>query len=555
MALKRDYRKNIILRLEEDIDEPKVELSLSAIRRIKFILLLLIISFLIIVVKMVAVANSTSNSSIISLKIDKIRGKIYDRNGTILAVNLPTKSIYVRPDEIFDIANTAKAIVEVIDKGNDKLYETVLSKIKSNKPFVWIKRHILPSQQLKIMSLALQGVYLADDSKRFYPQENDFSHIIGFVDIDQNGISGIEKAFNEELSGGNDIKLSLDTSIQSIVRNKLSNSIVNHEALGGMAVIIDVNNGEIISLVSLPDFNPNGQKLISNKEEMFNRATLGLYEMGSTFKILTLAMGLDMGAVKITDSFNVSQPIKLGKYLIKDYKFHKANLTLPEVLIFSSNRGVGQVAMKIGIDRQQKYLRNIGMLSPIDLEISERGRPLHVSPKQWNEVYLVTISYGHGIAVTALHTVQAIASVVNGGLLYKPTILKQTSQPEGVRVFKSETSQIMRKLMRRVVEEGYGKKAEVYPYNIGGKTGTAEKVKNGKYVKHNCNLVSFFGAFPIDKPQYVMFVAIDEPKPNKLNQGFTTGGWVAAPLAAEILNDVGHLLRVKTSAERQIYIN
>jgi cell division protein FtsI (penicillin-binding protein 3) len=556
MVVRKDHRKNIILRLEEDIDEPKIELSLSAIKRIRFILILIIISFLTVVFKMISVATSTNDSSTISLKIDKVRGKIYDRNGSILAVNLPTKSIYVRPDEVFDVENTAKALVEVIDEKNDKLYEIFLSKLKSPKPFVWIKRHILPSQQLKIRSLGLQGVYLADDSKRFYPQENDFSHLIGFVDIDQNGISGVEKSFNEVLSEGNDIELSLDINIQSIVRNKLSNSILNHEALGGMAVIMDVNNGEIVSLVSLPDFNPNGQKLTSNKdEEMFNRATLGLYEMGSTFKILTLAIGLDMGAVKLSDSFNVSQPIKLGKYLIKDYKFHKANLTLPEVLIFSSNRGVGQVGIKIGIEKQQEYLRNIGMLSPIDLEIGERGRPLHVSPKQWNEVYLVTISYGHGIAVTALHTVQAIASVTNGGILYKPTILKQTLQPEGVRVFKEKTSHTMRKLMRRVVEEGYAKKAEVEGYNIGGKTGTAEKVKNGKYVKHNCNLASFFGAFPIDNPQYVIFVAVDEPKPNKLNQGFTTGGWVAAPLAADILREVGYLLGTKTNQQKVVYIN
>jgi cell division protein FtsI (penicillin-binding protein 3) len=227
---------------------------------------------------------------------------------------------------------------------------------------------------------------------------------------------------------------------------------------------------------------------------------------------------------------------------------------VPEVLIFSSNRGVGQIGMKIGIQKQQEYLRNIGMLSPINLEISEKSKPMHVSTKQWNDVYLVTISYGHGIAVTALHTVQAIASVTNGGILYQPTIIKQTAQPEGVRVFKETTSKVMKKIMRRVVEEGYAKKSEVPGYNIIGKTGTSEKVKNGKYMKHNCNLASFCGAFPIDDPQYIIFVAVDEPKPNKLNAGFTTGGWVAAPLAADILRDTGYLLKVNTNLSKVVKI-
>ena len=190
------------------------------------------------------------------------------------------------------------------------------------------------------------------------------------------------------------------------------------------------------------------------------------------------------------------------------------------------------------------------MLPQVDIEILEKSRPMHVSQKQWNDVYLVTISYGHGIAVSALHAVQAIAAVTNGGILYKPTIIKQDSQPEGVRVFKEKTSQIMRKIMRLVVEQGYASKAEVEGYNLGGKTGTAEKVKHGKYMKNNCNLALFIGAFPIDDPQYVMFIAVDEPKPNKLNAGFTTGGWIAAPLAAEILRESGYLLGVKTTQQR-----
>lgn len=546
--MEKTPRKNFFLRLEDGV-EGQIETSSGVFKRLYFILGLILISFSIIIIKIFLVSQHSNNDIVSHFKREQVRGNIYDRNGHILAVNLPTKSIYVRPDEIVDINETASALSVVLDEAKT---EKLIQKISFGKTFVWIKRHILPHQQTKIKSIGLPGVYLVEDSKRFYPQENEFSHLVGFVDIDQNGISGIEKSFNEELSNGHDIKLSLDLNIQSMLRNKLNQAIVNHDALGGMAVIMNPKNGEIISLVSLPDFNPNKIES-SGKEAMFNRATLGLYEMGSTFKILTVAMGLDTGAVKLSDSFDVTQAIKLGKYRIKDYKFHKANLSLSEVLIFSSNRGIGQVGMKLGIQRQQEYLRKLGMLSPVDIEIVEKSRPMHISQKQWNDVYLVTISYGHGIAVSAIHSIQAIAAVTNGGILYKPTIIKQSSQPEGVRVFKETTSQIMRKIMRLVVEQGYAKKAEVAGYNIGGKTGTAEKVKHGKYMTNNCNLALFIGAFPINDPQYVMFLAVDEPKQNKLNAGFTTGGWIAAPLAAEIL-DSGSLLGVKTTQQRLIKV-
>ena len=548
---KRGPRQNFILRLKDNIEVP-LENSSDVFKRLYLILALILMSLFIIIIKTLIISQKVNDDFTYHFSIEQARGNIYDRNGHILAVNLPTKSIYIKPEEVLDINGTATALASVLE--GEKV-EQIIQKISFGKTFVWIKRHILPHQQLKIKSIGLPGVYLSDDSKRFYPQENEFSHLVGFVDIDQNGISGIEKSFNTELSAGKDITLSLDLTIQSVIRNKLNQAIINHDALGGMAIIMNAKNGEIISLVSLPDFNPNGKKLEYNqKDTMFNRATLGLYEMGSTFKILTLAIGLDTGAVKLSDSFNVTQPIKLGKYRINDYKFHKANLSLSEVLIFSSNRGIGQVGMKIGVQKQQEYLKNLGMLSPVDIEIIEKSRPIHVNQKQWNDVYLVTISYGHGIAVSGLHTVQAIASVANGGLLYKPTILKQDSQPDGIRIFKEKTSHTMRKIMRLVVEEGYGKKANVEGYNLGGKTGTAEKVKNGKYMKNNCNLALFIGAFPIDDPQYVIFVAVDEPKQNKLNAGFTTGGWVAAPLVGEILNDAGHLLGVKTTQQRVIQL-
>lgn len=541
---KKHKRVNIILNCLDDNHSTNESVSDTTSSKTKLLLYFLMICYIFIIVKIINLSlNPKLTPEIIGSK-SQARGNIFDRNGHILAVNLPTKSIYIKPEETIDLDATIRKILEITTGKNnlDNIIKSLKQRVSSGKKFIWIQRHLLPNIYAQLKLLGLPGVYIINDSKRFYPHENEFSHVVGFVDIDQKGISGVEKEFDNTLANGEDVHLSLDIAVQSTVRFSLNNSISSHEALGGMAVVMDVRNGEVISLVSLPDFNPNGQK-IDNPEAMFNRATLGVYEMGSTFKILTLAIGLDTGSVRITDSFNVSQPIKLGKYLIKDYKFHKANLSFPEVLIFSSNRGVGQIGMKIGISNQQDYLGNLGMLSPVTTEIGEKGKPIHVSQKKWNDVYLVTISYGHGIAVTPLHAVQAIAAVTNGGILYKPTILKQTSQPEGTRIFQEKTSKIMRKIMRRVVEEGYAKKAEVEGYNIGGKTGTAEKVKNGRYMKNNCNLASFLGAYPIDNPRYVIFVAVDEPKPNKLNAGFTTGGWVAAPLAADILRSAGPFLQ------------
>lgn len=560
-------RVNTILNLHTENDDMifKNSVSQTTIQRLYIVLTVVLISYFIIIFRLIDISimhdeNTPHLDTFISS--ERSRGSIYDRNGLILATNLPTKSMYVRPEQITDPKKVATAIAEIMQKyhvdHSKSLTDRIESKIEGGRGFIWIKRHLLPEEYLKIKSLGIPGIYFADDNKRFYPHENDFSHIIGFVDIDQNGIAGIEKNFDIALSEGEDIHLALDSRIQEIVHNQLSQSIADHDALGGMAVMMDVKNGEIISLVSLPDFNPNVLKVggsQKSQEAMFNRATLGVYEMGSTFKILTLAIGLDIGAVKLSDSFNVMNPMQLGKYKINDYRFYKANLSLAEVLIFSSNRGIAQVGYKIGIANQQEYMRNIGMLSQVNLEISETGRPIYVNKKQWNDVYLATISYGHGVAVTSLHTVQAIAAVTNGGILYKPTILKQNSQPEGRKIFKDSTSVTMRKIMRSVVEEGFGKKADIPGYKVGGKTGTAEKVKNGRYVKKDCNLVLFIGAFPMDDPQYVLLVAVDEPKPNKLNSGFTTGGMIAAPLAGEIIKNSGQILGINQNNKHYLIVS
>jgi cell division protein FtsI (penicillin-binding protein 3) len=537
-------RFQVFVELEEEIEELA---SKNAIRqdqknRLFLVLTLFTLAFLIIIIRMVQLSLFTEQLEKHYL-VPKVipRGNIYDKQGKMIATNLPTKSLYAIPEQIINPEETADALSDILQQfcKNCQSFSSnrLLTKLLQGKHFIWLKRHLLPEEFIKIQNLGIPGLYFMEDQKRFYPQENLFSHLIGLVDIDQKGIAGLEKTFDDDLKDGKPLKLSLDTSLQEIVRFQLQESIKNHEALGGMALIMEAKTGRIMTLVSLPDFNPNSTKKL-DPIALFNRSSLGVYEMGSTFKTLTLAMALDLGLVKKSDSFNVTQPLKLGKYKINDYKFHKPNLSLSEVLVFSSNRGIAQIAQKIGKTNQKEYLEKLGLLKPIELEISEVGKP--VIPRYWSDTNLVTMSYGYGIAVTALHSLTALAAVVNGGLLFKPTLLEKPQ--EGVRVFKESTSLIMRDILRLVVEEGYASKAEVPGYKVGGKTGTTEKIKSGVYIKKNCNLVFFAGAFPINDPDYVIFVAVDEPKPNKLNLGFTTGGMIAAPLAAKIIQEAGHLL-------------
>jgi cell division protein FtsI (penicillin-binding protein 3) len=539
----------VFLELERDRTDQNL-ISKSSKSRLYLVLFFIALAYLFLIIKIVKISLFTDQiekNHFVETIVQ--RGNIYDRRGKVIATNLPIKSLYAVPEQIIN----PKEVSEVISKVLQSFCKDcphfaanrILSKLLQGKNFVWLKRHLLPEEFVQIQHLGIPGLYFLDDQKRFYPQENLLSHLIGLVDIDQKGIAGLEKNFDALLKTGKNLTLSLDSSVQEIVRFQLQTAIKEEEALGGMVLIMEANSGRIIASVSLPDFNPNLMKKI-DPISIFNRASLGIYEMGSTFKILTLATAFDLGVVKESDTFNVTQPLKLGKYKVNDYKFHKALLTLPEVLIFSSNRGIGQIAQKIGKTHQKDYLKKLGLLEPIKLEISEVGKP--VLPRYWNDTNLVTISYGYGIAVTALHTVTAIGAAVNGGILYQPTLLQAKSK-QGIRVFQEKTSQVMKKILRLVVEEGYASKAEVPGYRVGGKTGTAEKIKGGIYMKKNCNLAFFAGAFPIDKPDFIIFVAVDEPKPNKKNLGFTTGGMIAAPLAAKIIQEAGHLLYLDKNFE------
>ncbi len=493
--------------------------------RLKFMTILIATMFLVLIVRLFMInlmtkeeIRSYSNNMASYTDFVVRRNDIVDRNGILLATNIATASLYANPQEITDLPLLAKKLSLIVANLS---YDEVISRLSNkNKQFVWLKRHIAPQDQQKVNNLGIPGLYFYPDEKRVYLHGNVTSHVLGFVDIDGVGIAGIEQYFNDTLgrAEGDAFKTSIDIRVQNILHDELDKAVKEHSAIGGSGIVMDIKTGEIISLVSLPDFDPHNIEHATEKQR-FNQATLGLFEMGSTMKILTLAIGLDTNTINVNDAFDVSQPIKIAKYTIHDYRGKGGPLSVPEILIHSSNLGTAQIVTKFGARKQRQYLQNFGILSKVNLELPEISKPLYPSESAWKEVSMVTISYGHGIAITPIHAVQAISTVINGGRLVKPPLVK-------------------------VVEYGSGKKAKVNGYYVGGKTGTAEKVSNGRYLKH-ANLVSFIGAFPIHDPKYVILVMVDEPKAGSSNSGFATGGMVAAPLAGSFIKRIAPILNME----------
>lgn len=483
------------------------------------------------------------------------RGDIVDRNGALLATNLSTASIFINAKEVIDPLVSAGKIHEVLPEISKRELE---NKFTSGKSFLWVKRHISPDEQQKIHDLGLPGLYFTNDERRIYPQSNLFSHLIGYVDLDSNGISGLEKQFDETLlvgkSAHENLQTSLDLRMQSIVKEELQKAVDLYEAVGASAIVMDATNGEIISLVSLPDFDPHHiQK--STERQRFNQATLGVYEMGSTMKLATVATALDTKAVSVHDAFDVSQPLRFANYTKYDYSRKNGSLTVPEVLIYSSNIGTAKIAERFGKQTQKRYINNFGMLSKVKLELPELSAPLYPKESMWNGVSLITISYGYGLSITPLHVVKAVAAMVNGGILYEPTLIKHNGKKaSGVRVLSEETSITMRKLLRLIVEYGSGKRANVPGLYVGGKTGTSEILISGRYNKR-ANLGSFVGAFPMHNPKYAIIVLIDQAKPSELNGWKTTGGIVAAPVAGSIIKRASSILNIWPQNDEEMEIS
>ena len=475
-----------------------------------------------------------------------VRGRILDRKGRVLAASLPAFELYADPAEVMNPVKGAITLASLLPNTTE---EKALEKLTRKGRYAELAWKVAPATYARVLDEGIVGVHGRKRITRFYPQKFEAAHVLGLVDKDNNGLAGIESGFNETLARGEDVHLSIDLEVQAILRREISKQIEQFEAIGGAGVVIDVKTGELISLVSLPDFDPNTFAR-TDEDARFNRATRGVYELGSTFKILNTAMALDSGVFQAEDIIDVVSPLRVGRHSISDYNPEKHPLNVAEVMVVSSNKGSARIADKLGVKTQQRYIRALGLLDRINLNIPEAARPL--TPQRWKRAELMTISFGHGLSVSPVHLSAAIATAVGNGHKITPSLIKGGANSDIIEeVFSPETTLKVRAIMRSVIthKRGTGKKADAPGYVVGGKTGTAEKHQVGGY-SETAKIASFVGAFPLNDPRFVVMVMVDEPKGQKFSYNYATGGWVAAPAVRRFINHAAPLLGVAPVDEK-----
>ena len=475
--------------------------------------------------------------------IHPFRGNILDRNNNLLATTVNISSLNINPQEVLDVNQTILKLKKIFPKLNR---EKLLQKLNSNKKHVQILREISPRDHVSLLKLGIEALKIESSKKRIYPNHSLASHVLGNTDIDGKGIAGIEKKFDKVLANGEDISISIHSGIQHITKTLLLEQINQFKAEGGAGIIMDAKNGEIYALVSLPDYNANNyNKLLGNK--LFNKATKGIYELGSTLKLITAAVALESNLINENEVFDVSSPLRISSRTIRDYHPLNYAISIPEVVVHSSNIGSAKIAEKFGSSTQLKYLKSLGLMDKLSLELPELGRPQVRTDKKL--LTTMTISYGHGISITPTHLASATATIVNNGIRVDPTLLISNSAKKNKRIFSKETSKTMRSIMRLVVsnKNGTAKQAEASGYLVGGKTGTAEKTNPaGGYFKKQ-NIVTLTSAFPMNNPRFIITVMIDNPKGSK-----RTAGWVAAPVVNKIVTRIAPILNIKPQTKSSV---
>ena len=475
--------------------------------------------------------------------IHPFRGNILDRNNNLLATTVNISSLNINPQEVLNVNQTILKLKKIFPKLNR---EILLKKLSSNKKYVQILREISPRDHVSLLKLGIEALKIESSKKRIYPNHSLASHVLGNTDIDGKGIAGIEKKFDKVLANGEDISISIHSGIQHITKTLLLEQINQFKAEGGAGIIMDAKNGEIYALVSLPDYNANNyNKLLDNK--LFNKATKGIYELGSTLKLITAAVALESDLINENEVFDVSSPLRVSSRTIKDYHPLNYAISIPEVVVHSSNIGSAKIAEKFGSSTQLKYLKSLGLMDKLSLELPELGKPQVRTDKKL--LTTMTISYGHGISITPTHLASATATIVNDGIRVDPTLLISNSVKKNKRIFSKKTSKTMRSIMRLVVsnKNGTAKQAEASGYLVGGKTGTAEKTNPaGGYFKKQ-NIVTLTSAFPMNNPRFIITVMIDNPKGSK-----RTAGWVAAPVVNKIVTRIAPVLNIKPQTKSSV---
>jgi cell division protein FtsI (penicillin-binding protein 3) len=479
------------------------------------------------------------------------RPDILDRNGEILATDIKVMSVFAEPRRIVDKDEAVELLTAVLP---DVDARELRERLSSRKGFIWVKRAVTAKQQREVYHLGLPGVGFLPENKRVYPNGPVAAHVLGFANLDGIGISGLEKYIDgqglADLHGAGfaltaenlrPITTSLDLKATYAVRDELAKGMAKFKAKAGAAAVLDINTGEVIAMASLPDYDPNVPADALDPNHI-NRLSVGVYEMGSTFKALSIAMALDLGKVTLRSRIDARDSLRYGRFTIHDFHATHRVLSVPEVFTYSSNIGAARMALMAGVEAHKKFLAKLGQLNRLRTELPESAEPL--VPKNWGELNTMTIAFGQGLNVAPLQAMMAVGALANGGVLIPPTFLQRSedeAKKDAVRVIKPETSEAMRYLMRLNAEVGTAKIADIKGYFVGGKTGTADKIVHGHYSKDRV-LTTFMAIAPADRPKYLFLTMLDEPLALPETNGYRTAAWNAGPVTAKIIERTGPLL-------------
>jgi cell division protein FtsI (penicillin-binding protein 3) len=535
-------------------------------RRLFFVGIMFLVSFAIVCARMTVMASSEVSAILTEVSTTKLisqRSNILDRNGNILATNLPTIALYARPQVMIRPQLAVKKLIKIFPNLDAK---KMLDDFTGQKTFLWVKDKLSPEQQQAVHEIGEPGLMYGPREMRLYPNGRFASHVLGgtrfnnqsATNADMVGSAGIEATFDSFLSDrsqqGKALQLSLDLSVQAAVENILGGSMDVMRAKGATSIVLDVITGEIIAMVSLPDFDPNNRQIASSGKEadsnpLFNRAVQGVYELGSTYKIFTVAKALDLGLVEPETEIEVFRRTKILGTDVRDDHYKVPKLSVTDIIAKSSNVGTATLASKIGRNNQITILNDLGLFHPTEIELIEAKGITPLKPKKWIDSSTVTISYGYGLSISPLHLAIAYATLVNGGYKVTPTILKQNNKDLGRRIISEGTSNHLRKILRSVVQRGTATLGNVEGYEVGGKTGTANKQKVGAKGYDNDRVVSTFASFfPVKSPRYVLVVSFDEPSyRGGKEKSERSAGWTAVPVSAEIIKRIAPLLNLRPS--------
>ena len=518
-------------------------------KRFRLICLALVLGFVAIGARLVTLGFAVTEpggSGLYDISSTVHRPDIFDRKGTLLATDIKSATLYADPPRVIDRDELVEQVTGVLPGVNAA---ELREKLKQGRRFVSIKRELSPKQQAEVHELGVPGLGFVEEYRRVYPVGATACHVVGHVDTDNRGLAGIEQFIDEnpQLSmasvSGESVTLSLDLGVQHVLHEELAAALDTYRAKAAAGIIVDVHSGEVVGMASLPDYDPNRREQALDKDRL-NRINSGVYEMGSVFKVFTVASAIDAGTVNLRSSYDASAPIHVASFTIDDFHGKKRRLTVPEIFIYSSNIGAAKMALDLGGVRQRAYLTKLGLLSRGKTELGESASP--IVPATWEKLTTMTVAFGHGLSVTPLQLASAMVPLVNGGIAVPLTFLprsREDGMSVGTRVLKRETSEAMLSLLRLNVLKGTAKRAEVEGYRVGGKTGTAEKVV-GRHYSTSALLTSFLSAFPTDAPEYVVLVMLDEPQRVAASHNEATAGVNAAPTAGRIIKRVAPILGV-----------